>query len=87
LLGNLQIDLYWFDTEGVKKTKMRGGAGVRERGPQCGFFFRTNHPKVASDPFPSLAKEGSLGRVSGKDKKIVPLSGAGFYAHSAGQNE
>jgi hypothetical protein len=65
LLGNWHRRLYWFNTEGVKKTKMREARWSREPreiGP-LREIFRTNHPKVASDLFPSLAKEGSFGAL------------------------
>lgn len=32
------------------------------------YFYRTNHPKVASDLFPSLAKEGSFSRCARPEK-------------------
>jgi hypothetical protein len=67
---------------GGKKNKTHRrcvGPGVRGRRTgkedRCAEFFRTNHPKVASDLFPSLAKEGSFGRYRPTtDARLPPLA-------------
>jgi hypothetical protein len=75
LLWNLPPHLYWFDTEGVKKTKMREARGVGSQGPGAGEKDRrsrdfSEQPPASLRSPPSLPKEGSFRALRGAGRRL-----------------